>query len=176
MSKTNSSEPQALLAPQTTLGGPPPPPPPYSGGIPVPPPPGTAPQTRLVPPPPPLPSSAPVIPGLSRGYRTPAKDLTEACRSGDLDRVQALFAEFEDTERDADDNDFGFQQHLGLNLIIAISRGYVDIVAYLLDHGADMSNSPDLATQHKDPSIAISVFNTLFDHGLDLKLYPDILQ
>jgi hypothetical protein len=176
MSKTNSSEPQALLAPQTTLGGPPPPPPPYSGKIPVPPPPGTAPQTRLVPPPPPLPGSAPIIPGLSRGYRTPATDLTEACRSGDLDRVQALFAEFEDTERNADDNDFGFQQHLGLNLIIAISRGYVDIVAYLLDHGADMSNSPDLATQHKDPSIAISVFNTLFDHGLDLKFYPDILQ
>jgi len=153
MPKPNPSESQAPLAegghaPQT------PPAPPKASGL---------------PPPPPPPAALPCI-GLADS--TLAEALAQACRSGDGDQVQALLVGL---EKDPN-HPWRAQQELDRNLQYAASEGYADITACLLDHGANVQLAPMNASRQRDPSIAISVFDVLFDHGLDLKPFPALLQ
>jgi hypothetical protein len=101
-----------------------------------------------------------------------AKTLGSACNSGNLALVQSVFADFRQDPNAEEE----IAKRLHFNMACAASEGHADIVSYLLDHGAEIGNTPMCAIQAEDDSVAIRVFDVLFDHGLDLGLFPDILQ
>jgi len=96
----------------------------------------------------------------------------EACASGDLALVQSVLVQCQDYPT----IDAQVRPQLGFFMSCAASNGHPDIVNYLLDNGAAFESSPGFAIQQKDTEKAIHVFDVLFDHGLDLKAYPDLIQ
>jgi hypothetical protein len=111
-------------------------------------------------------SSSPPLP-LFIAFRA----LCEACRSGDLALVQSIFAEF-GQDFDAEDN---ITKKLGPSMAAAASEGHAHIISYLLGHRADVRSAPLFAIQHADAEAAIRVFEVLFDYGLDLQDFPNLL-
>jgi hypothetical protein len=108
----------------------------------------------------------------SRPHMVASRTLGEACDAGDLALVKSVLVQCQNDET----IDAQVQPRLGFFMSCAASNGHADIVGYLLDNGAEFRSSPMFATQQEDTDKTIHVFDVLFDHGLDLKAYPDLIQ
>jgi hypothetical protein len=111
-------------------------------------------------------------PSLPKDWRSaPWEVLDKACSTGNLDIVQYILTEVTDGPV------FEYiKEQFPTNLLWACARGYTDILAYLLDHGADIGHSPMSIIDNKDTESAIRVYEVLFQHGLELSRFPEILQ
>jgi hypothetical protein len=98
-------------------------------------------------------------------------NLHQACSSGDLALVQFIFADF-GQDFAAEDN---IADKLRLSVVRAALAGHAHIISYLLAHGADVKSGPLFAIQHKDADAAVRVLEVLFDYGLDLEEFPNLL-
>jgi hypothetical protein len=64
---------------------------------------------------------------------------------------------------------------LRLSVVLAALEGHAHIISYLLAHGGDVRSAPLFAIQHKDADAAVRVLEVLFDYGLDLEEFPNLL-
>ena len=103
--------------------------------------------------------------------------LNDACDSGDLALFKSAFKEL----RQSDNHDLDLRLRHYMNS--AVARGYVDIVSFLLDNGAVIGDAPMSVTssiedskENGNTNTIIRTFEVLFDNGLDLHEFPDILQ
>ena len=99
----------------------------------------SAPQVAAAPPPPPAqaipvaatpaPAPTPAVPAVASGPVAPPDDFYHAAESGDMGRLNEVLAS------NVDVNSLDPKGHTAL--ILAISRGHIDVVKALLAHGAD---------------------------------------
>jgi hypothetical protein len=110
-------------------------------------------------------------PSLPKEWRSaPDQVLSEACVTGNLDVVQYILTEV----RDGPWLEY-LKEKFSTNLLWVCKYGHTDILAYLLDYGVDIGDSPMSTTYNKDTQSAIRVYEVLFQHGLELSRFPEIL-
>lgn len=97
--------------------------------------------------------------------RDPYYDVCEASGAGNLEEVQ----KFLDLPSDVPRSD-----RLQMALGISAETGHPQIVSWLLDHGADVTNAAAVGASN---SRSIPVFQTLLDHGWNInQTEPQVLK
>ena len=108
---------------------------------------------------------------LSKDWHSdPSKFLAQACFVGNLEVVQYILTEVKEGPY-LDDIKNNFEN----NLIWVCSKGYPDILACLLEHGAGINHCAMIAGAIEDTDTAIRIYEVLFKYGLDLVDYPGII-
>lgn len=101
----------------------------------------------------------------------PSSLLGKACYDGELEIVRYILTVItEGPELD------GIKESFSTDVLWACTRGFPDIVACLLEHGAPITDCATYTASIENTQIAIPIYDILFKYGLKLADYPGIVQ
>lgn len=101
-------------------------------------------------------------------YSDLQKELRSACVNGNVEGVHLLLERW---QLDRSQSPLT-PKHLQSPLTGAIAAGKINVVAYLLEHGAELS--PLNITQAMGPRQSLEMFQTFLDHGWDINSNTDM--